>query len=91
MGKAAKDMLLYGLSIVDKYKYEFSNVAYLSIYVIIYRNSSILPVGLISSKSNKSQGDSILFSVSTSLELKKQYNHIYQPLRSGRIWHKVNF
>ena len=20
-----------------------------------------------------------------------RYNHIYQPLRSGRIWHKVNF
>ena len=20
-----------------------------------------------------------------------QYYHIYQPLRSGRIWHKVNF
>ena len=19
------------------------------------------------------------------------YNHIYQPLRSGRMWHKVNF
>ena len=22
---------------------------------------------------------------------KKEFNHIYQPLDSGRIWHKVNF
>ena len=35
--------------------------------------------------------------VVSEFELRSRYdvyfwiNHIYQPLRSGRIWHKVNF
>ena len=27
----------------------------------------------------------------TWIDYKKVYDPIYQPLRSGRIWHKVNF
>ena len=29
--------------------------------------------------------------LNTERILAVSYNHIYQPLRSGRIWHKVNF
>ena len=32
-----------------------------------------------------------LFSPPLSLSLSIYLFHIYQPLRSGRIWHKVNF
>ena len=39
---------------------------------------------------------SIIFYISTLRTVSQvlfinQYIHIYQPLRSGRIWHKVNF
>ena len=33
----------------------------------------------------------LLFTYGVESYIQITYNRIYQPLRSGRIWHKVNF
>ena len=36
-------------------------------------------------------GEFLLFSVDIHVQIKRELSIFTQPLRSGRIWHKVNF
>ena len=56
-----------------------------SYYFTSYKFFTLVLVGTLSLESELQQ-------VSSRLQDSSQYSiHIYQTLRSGRIWHKVNF
>ena len=91
------DVFIYGIFILQIYAYILisintytkcvSHFSLLCIYIYIY---IYIYIGSISSLMYIWLNVNVFFGVNP-FKLPYRSYHIYQPLRSGRIWHKVNF